>query len=75
MNECDTEQHQIKSTFMINSNRIVFILDPEILVTAVVGTNISLACNVTGAASWLKDGVNVTKADKRWVVNTGKKFL
>lgn len=39
----------------------------ERLVAAVVGSNISLACNVSGAVSWLKDDVNITKVDKRLV--------
>lgn len=37
----------------------------EILVTATKGADISLACNVTGSASWLKDGINITNVDKR----------
>uniref|UniRef100_A0A336KPC3 protein-tyrosine-phosphatase n=1 Tax=Culicoides sonorensis TaxID=179676 RepID=A0A336KPC3_CULSO len=38
----------------------------EILITEDVGQNISLACNVTGQASWLKNGINITNADKRY---------
>lgn len=43
----------------------VILVADEILITEDVGQNISLACNVTGQASWLKNGMNITKEDKR----------
>lgn len=44
---------------------LIFTVTDEIIVTEDVGLNISLACNVTAAASWLKNGISITNSDKR----------